>query len=164
MKILFQSRKNLFSVPGGYTVQILKTAEKLRSMGYSIDISTELEPDVADYDIVHLFNLMRPQEIYLQIKNAKKHKKGVALSTIYGSYIEYERKDRGGIGGLLSRILNHYQVEYLKVIARSFKNKEIHKGTVKLIFNGYRRLQTRIIKMTQSYLSLLCRFAGSLNW
>ena len=92
MKVLFQSRKTLFTVPGGDTTQILKTKEYLERLGVKVDISLDLEPCLESYDIVHVFNLMRPQELYLQVKNAKKQGKKVALSTIYGPYIEFEKK------------------------------------------------------------------------
>lgn len=71
MKILFQSRKTLFTAPGGDTTQILKTKEYLEKAGCIVDITLELEPDLSGYDIVHVFNLMRPQELYLQVRNAK---------------------------------------------------------------------------------------------
>lgn len=71
MKVLFQSRKTLYSVPGGDTTQIMKTKEFLEKLGVIVDVSLELTPDVSEYDVVHVFNLMRPQELYLQVKNAK---------------------------------------------------------------------------------------------
>lgn len=152
MKILFQSRTTLFSVPGGDTVQILKTAEALREKGCIVDVSTELEPDVSGYDIVHLFNLMRPQEVYLQARNAKKHRKPVALSTIYGLYTEFEKKARGGFFGVLANRLGNYQIEYLKVMARVILNREINKGTVMFLKKGYLSLQKEICRMVDVYL------------
>ena len=152
MKILFQSRKTLFSAPGGDTTQILKTKEYLEKLGLKIDISLDLTPDVSQYDIVHVFNLMRPQELYLQVKNAKKYGKKVALSTIYGPYEEYEKKARGGILQILNNMLSITQIEYLKVIARAVLNMEFSKGTCVYLMNGHKRLQKRIIKMVDVFL------------
>lgn len=152
MKILFQSRKTLFSVPGGDTVQLMKTAEALRAQGCQVDVSTELEPDLDGYDLVHLFNLMRPQEVYLQALNANRQGRRVALSTIYGPYIEYERKARGGVGGIAARLLSHSQLEYLKVLARAIKNRELNRGTARLLAGGYRSLQSKIVEMTDVFL------------
>ena len=152
MRILFQSRKTLFSVPGGDTIQILKTAEALRARGYKVDISTELEPDLSTYDIVHLFNLMRPQEVYLQALNAKRQRKKIVLSTIYVSYKEYDAKMRGVIAKFLLKIMNDSQFEYLKVAARAIKNREIHKGTFHLLKFGYRTLQNRLVDMVDIFL------------
>lgn len=152
MKVLFQSRKTLFTAPGGDTTQILKTKEYLEKSGVTVDISLELTPDVSAYDIVHVFNLMRPQELYLQVKNAKKYGKKVALSTIYGPYEEYEKKARGGILQFINKFLSITQIEYLKVIARAILNFEFSKGTVIYLLNGHKRLQRKIIKMVDVFL------------
>lgn len=152
MNILFQSRKTLYSAPGGDTTQILKTKEFLEKLGMKVDISLELTPDVSKYDIVHVFNLMRPQELYLQVKNAKKYGKKVALSTIYGPYEEYEKKARGGILQVLNNMLSITQIEYLKVIARAVLNFEFSKGTLVYLLNGHKRLQKKIIRMVDVFL------------
>ena len=46
MKVLFQSRKTLFSAPGGDTTQILKTKEYLEKLGVEGEVSLELTPEV----------------------------------------------------------------------------------------------------------------------
>lgn len=152
MKVLFQSRKTLFTAPGGDTTQILKTKEFLEKLGVTVDISLELTPDLTGYDIVHVFNLMRPQELYLQVKNAKKYGKKVALSTIYGPYEEYEKKARGGILQIINNLLSITQIEYLKVIARLFLNFEVSKGTFVYLINGHKRLQKKIVRMVDVFL------------
>ena len=152
MKVLFQSRKTLFTAPGGDTTQILKTKEYLEKLGIIVDISLNLEPDLSNYDIVHVFNLMRPQELYLQVKNAKKQGKKIALSTIYGPYTEYEKKARGGVLHYLNKFLNISQIEYLKVIARALLNFEFSKGTIVYLLNGHKRLQRNIVSMVDVFL------------
>lgn len=152
MKILFQSRKTLFTVPGGDTVQLMKTADALRSRGCTVDVSTDLEPDLSGYDLVHLFNLMRPQEVYLQAYNAKLQGKKVALSTIYGLYTEYDQKARTGIPRLLSNTLRQSQIEYLKILARAVKNVEVNKGTLLALANGYKGLQNKLVDLVDVFL------------
>lgn len=152
MKILLQSRKTLFSAPGGDTTQILKTMEYLEKLGACVDISLDLEPDVCGYDIIHVFNLMRPQELYLQVKNAKRYGKKVALSTIYGPYEEYEKKARGGLLHYINKFLTITQIEYMKVIARAFINFEFNKGTVVYLTIGHKRLQKKIVSMVDIFL------------
>jgi glycosyltransferase involved in cell wall biosynthesis len=152
LRILFQSRTTLFSVPGGDTIQVLKTAEELKKLGCLVDISIELEPDLAGYDLVHLFNLIRPQETYQQALNAKRHGKPVVLSTIYVDYSEYDRKGRTGIARLIANILSTSQLEYLKIFARSVVNRERNKGTLILLHHGYRALQEKILAMTDMLL------------
>lgn len=152
MKVLFQSRKTLYSAPGGDTIQLLKTKEYLEKQGVDVDITLDLTPDVSSYDIVHVFNLMRPQELYLQVKNARRYGKKVALSTIYGPYEEYEKKARGGVLQILNNMLSITQIEYLKVIARAVLNFELNKGTVVYLLHGHKRLQRKIISMVDVFL------------
>lgn len=147
MKILFQSRKTLFTVPGGDTTQLLKTADALRRLGHVVDVSLALEPDLTNYDIVHLFNLIRPQEIYLQARNAKKQGKKVALSTIYVDYSEVDRYARrnSALFKYFFGALPNSSREYLKILARALANREINKGTFSVLLRGYRRLQEKIL-------------------
>ncbi len=152
MKVLFQSRANVFDVFGGDTVQLVKTKEYLEVLGISVDISTELTPDLSGYDVVHIFNLMRGQETWLQVKNAKQQKKIVALSTIYGLYTEYERNARGGFFQFLSNCMTKFQIEYCKILARVVKNKEFHKGTLALFFSGYKNTLKKICENTDVFL------------
>lgn len=83
MKVLFQARPALFSASGGDTTQIIKTKEILQKLGLKVDLSLEWEPSVAGYDLVHVFNLTKPDDPYLQAVNAKKYGTPVVLSTIY---------------------------------------------------------------------------------
>lgn len=152
MKVLFQSRKTLFSAPGGDTTQMLKTKEYLEKLGVQVDVTIDLEPDLSDYDIVHIFNLMRPQDVYLQVKNAKRYGKKIALSTIYGPYEEYEKKARGGFLQIINRFLSITQIEYLKVIARAVLNLEFSKGTIIYLLKGHKRLQKEIVKNVDVFL------------
>ncbi len=152
MKVLFQSRKTLFSVPGGDTVQVLKTAEYLKKLGVKIDISTKLEPDLKGYDLVHIFNLCRPQEAYLQAKNAKKYRKSLVLSPIYVNWEEFEKKGSGGIRQFIAEKLSWSEIEYLKIFSRAIKNLEFHKGVLKVLTLGYEKLLQQICSFTDVFL------------
>lgn len=152
MKVLFQSRQTLYTVPGGDTTQILKTKDYLEQLGVTVDISLELEPDLTGYDLVHVFNLTRPQELYLQVANAKRQGKKVALSTIYVVYEEYEKKARGGFLQWLNNCLPPTAIEYLKVIARAVLNRELSRGTATYLLYGHKRLQRKIIRMVDVFL------------
>jgi len=143
-----QSRISLFTVPGGDTVQICKTAEALQQRGVTCKISTELQPDLSGWDIVHLFNLTRPQEVYMQARNAQKQGKPIALSTIYLSSSDYDGYARAGAFGVVSRILPNNILEYLKVIARGVVNREWHAGSWALLKHGHHQLQNEVMRMT----------------
>lgn len=152
MKVLFQSRTNLFDAPGGDMVQMLKTKEFLEKEGIIVDISLELEPDLKGYDVVHLFNLMEPQDIYYQMLNAKRQNKKIALSTIYGLYTEFERKARGGLFQKVANFLSSYQIGYIKILIKHYKEKRMHKGVYKMMFKGYFDLMNEIVKNTNVFL------------
>jgi glycosyltransferase involved in cell wall biosynthesis len=148
MRVLLQSRVTLFSGPGGDTVQVCKTADALRKLGVTCQISTELKPDLSEWDIVHLFNLTRPQEVYLQARNAVRQRKPIALSTIYLSGTDFDRAARGGSIGLLSKMLPPDAFEYLKVLARGVLNREWHGGTLALLRHGYHNLLHQVLQMS----------------
>ena len=145
MRVLFQSRATLFSVPGGDTTQVLKTAQALRNIGCEVEVSLELEPELTGFDLVHLFNLMRPQDVLLQAGNAKRQGKKLALSTIYGTYTEYDRYGRRGALRLISRLLSPQKIEYLKILARAASNGECHPGTVAYLRRGQYRSQIDVL-------------------
>ncbi len=152
MRILFQSRTNLFNAPGGDYIQMLKTKEFLEKEGIQVDISLEFEPNLDNYDVVHLFNLMEPQDIYLQMLNAKKQNKKIVLSTIYGLYTEFERKARGGLFQKVANYLSPYQIGYIKVIIKHFYEKRFHKGVKFMIRKGYYGMMKEIVDNTDVFL------------
>ena len=152
MKVLFQSRSNLYTAPGGDTTQIEKTKQYLEELGVQVDISIELEPDLTGYDVVHLFNLMDPQELYMQIKHAKKHNKKLALSTIYGLYTEFERKARGGFAQKVANILSPYTINYIKTFLRHLKDGRMNKGVYYMLFRGYYRLAKKVTESVDVFL------------
>jgi len=152
MKVLFQSRSNLYSAPGGDTTQIEKTKQYLEELGVQVDISIDLEPNIIDYDIVHLFNLMDPQELYVQIAHAKKHNKKIALSTIYGLYTEFERKARGGIPQLIANVLSPYSINYIKTFLRHLKDGRMNKGVYYMLINGYYYLAKKVVDQVDVFL------------
>jgi glycosyltransferase involved in cell wall biosynthesis len=144
MKVLFQTRTNLYDAPGGDLIQINKTKLFLEKQGVIVDICLDFNPDLTGYDLVHLFNLMDPQDIYLQMLNAKKQNKKIVLSTIYGLYTEFERKARGGFFQKLANYLSPYQIGYIKLIVRHFHEKRFHKGVYYMLFKGYYKLMKEV--------------------
>jgi len=108
MRILMQNRYDALTHKGGDTYQMLFTKKYLEKLGVAVDISTELQPDLANYDIVHLFNITRVHETYIQHINAKKCNKKIILSPIYHSVKDienYERKNLGEPHRTIAKIL-----------------------------------------------------------
>lgn len=113
------ARKTLNTSPGGDTTQINSTAEYLRYIGVQVDICIgDRTIDYSKYDIMHFFNIIRPDDI---LPHILKSNLPFVVSTIFVDYSEYE-KSRGGLLGLLSNILSSDKIEYIKAIARFLKN------------------------------------------
>ena len=119
MNVLFQNRFDCFSMPGGDTTQMLKTKEYLERLGVSVDISLDPHIDLKRYDLVHVFNIMRPFETYLFIKNAKNQEKKILLSSIFWDFDEYNKLGRD------SKFLN-FTYKYFDIfIVEKFKYLKI---------------------------------------
>lgn len=143
MKVLYIIRATAFEAPGGDTVQARSTAKYLRRSGMEVDIRlTNEEIDYAAYDLMHFFNIIRPADIVYHVKRA-----GIpfVISPIFVNYSEYERKNRNDLLGLLSRTLPMDTMEYIKVIARSFKNRERIRSR-EYLWKGHRRSVRALIE------------------
>jgi len=148
MKILMQNRIDAFSLPGGDTVQMLKTKEYLEKLGVVVDISLDLEPDLRQYDIVHLFNITRVHETYIQYLNAKKQKVPIALSTIYQNFDELDIKGTFGLKRFVWRRLNQEAREKLKTALRVFFDPRQLKTAYQQLLIGFRRQQKEVLEGT----------------
>lgn len=147
MKVLMQSRKNFYTLKGGDTVQLLKTKQELEKIGVNVDISLELEPNLDEYDLVHLSNITRVHETYVQMCNAKKQGKKVALSTIYWPMEEFEQNGQKGLRKIINKCLSIDSIERLKAIIKLLFNKEArNKSTLKLFTVGYTNMQKYILE------------------
>lgn len=148
MKILYQSRFNLFSRSGGDTIQIVKTKEYIEKLFpyIKIDINSDPNVNLDDYDLVHVFNLLRPQEVYLFVSNAKRQNKKVVLSTIYWKSEEFEKKGQQGIRKIINSFLNFENIERLRALYRYYLDGEKHRGTMKIIQEGFHHVQKDILE------------------
>lgn len=146
-----QARSNLFTCKGGDTIQILKTQEYLRKMGVDVDLSLKIDEDLSKYDIVHLFNLTRVQETYLQIKNAKIQNKPVIFSTIYWPTDELELEGQLGVRRIINKMVGVDKFEKIKIIAKYLKG-ERNIELRKILFNNYFNMQKEIIRRSDYFL------------
>jgi glycosyltransferase involved in cell wall biosynthesis len=148
LRVLFSSRTSLYSTPGGDTIIIHKTAESLRLLGCDVTISMDLDHPLDGYDVVHLFNLTRPQETYYQARRATKLGIPVILSPIYVDYTEGDRVARGPFQNLIFRSISPSSAGYLKMLARCFTNRELNRGTAATLTRGFRGAQRDLIRMS----------------
>ncbi|MDD5593824.1 MAG: glycosyltransferase family 4 protein [Candidatus Margulisbacteria bacterium] len=147
MKILMQNRVDAFSAPGGDTVQMRKTKEYLEKLGVTVDISLALEPDLGRYDLVHLFNVARIHETYLQFLNAKRQHKPVVVSTIYSDYFdELDIKGAYGIKGSILKKFSKEGREKLKCVYRAVMDLRQVKASWRLLKVGFTEEQKQVIQ------------------
>lgn len=116
MKILFINRQGHYSDPGGDTVQVENTARELRKLNIEVDIiSAGQRVDYTSYELLHLFNIIRPADFLLHIRNSGKP---YVISTIYVDYSEFDRLARGGI---FQKIANYFSPDFLEYAKAFFK-------------------------------------------
>lgn len=129
VKILFLSRASLFTVKGGDTIQVVKTAEALRKFDICVDIKLcdEINIDYKNYILIHFFNI-RPADMIFHIK---KSNLPYVVSTIY---VDYAKPNAQKAAGARDRVLNLFSSdaqEYIKTVAKALLRRE------KIISNGY---------------------------
>ncbi len=89
MRVLLQNRASFLQSLAGDTIQVVKTKEYLVRRGVQAEIDTASDVDLAQYQLVHLFNLIPVAETYQYFQNAKAQQKKIVLSPIYWNPQEF---------------------------------------------------------------------------
>lgn len=153
MKVLMQSRKNFFTLRGGDTIQLEKTKAELEKLGVEIDFSLDFNPDLSNYDLIHLSNVTRIQETYLQVKNAKEQGKKIILSTIFWPMDEFEKQGQIGIRKIINSFLGINNQERIKAFARYIKDKDSRNIATKNLWRvGYTKMQDYVVNNVDYFL------------
>lgn len=135
MKVLFIARATLYSSPGGDTRQLEETAANLRALGVVVDVAlTNTQPGYEAYDLLHFFNVIRPADI---LRHTRRTRTPYVVSTIYVQYGAADKEARGGISGMLGRLLDEDRMEWVKAVARMVKNGE--RVPMRYLLIGHRR-------------------------
>lgn len=147
MRVLLQTRSavSVAKSGGGDVTQAYETARRLNALGIDARVSAELQPDLEDVDLVHLFNLVRPQDAMVQARHAWRHGRPVALSTVYCDMWEFDRSARTGIGGMIARRAGRNSIELAKAAGRAIRSREFHGGLAPLLWPGYEQLQRELL-------------------
>jgi glycosyltransferase involved in cell wall biosynthesis len=148
MRVLMQTRSavSVASSPGGDVAQAHETARALMALGIDVRVSSELQPDLTGVDLVHVFNLVRPQDAMVQARHAWRYRRPVALSTVYCDMWEYDSSARGGLGGAIARHAGRNSIELAKAAGRAVRSRELHRGLVPLLWPGYGALQHELVE------------------
>jgi glycosyltransferase involved in cell wall biosynthesis len=143
MKVLMLARPDLFSVSGGDTVQIVETAAAIRLMGVEVNINTVANVNYKEYDLLHFFNIIDPEDI---LGHVYKSKLPYVISPIYVDYREYDKLYRTDAIGKLSKVLPRDTIEYFKTLGKYLlKNEKVstrwfflkgHKQSIKYLLRN----------------------------
>jgi len=144
VRVVMISRANLFTHPGGDSIQVQKTAEYLNRLeGVSVDMKTVAEDiDYSQYDLLHLFNISRPADLLGVIKKAQLP---YVLSTIFIDYSETEKNHPSKLRRFLSSVCTTDQLEYVKTMARIMKGQDKLTAT-SYVFRGQKKSLIRVLK------------------
>lgn len=146
LSIAMITRPNLFTVPGGDTIQIVKTAESLKQLfGIHIDIVLDGEVNYKNYSLIHFFNIICPEDILGHVNNCTIP---FVISTIYVDYHEYDRFHRKDLLGYLSRFIQHDRMAYVKTLAKYILKKE-RTSTWRFFIKGHKRSIEYILKKAE---------------
>ena len=133
-------------------------------------ISTQLKPDLEPYDIVHLFNITRVHETYIQMINARKQGKPVVCSAIYHDLEEYNRKGRYGLGRVLFCLVKDDSLfEYCRGLFNALRDGRQVIPIARQMIVGYRSQQEAVLRCADKIIvgsscekaTLCSRFNGS---
>jgi glycosyltransferase involved in cell wall biosynthesis len=147
MKILMASRRSSAATLGGDTVQIQSLAGELEKLGHSVQIDFDGRIPPSEFDIVHIFNLDRPQDIIPIATKAKSLGKPVVLTPVFVDYREFDVRGRTGVSGKVARIIGAEWMARAKILGRAVRNGEFHAGTSRVILSGLFRMQQDLLKM-----------------
>ena len=114
MRILLQARSNLWSKPGGDSVQVYSLAQGLKEIDYDVEIDLSANRRLDSFDLVHCFNISRIQETYQQVLNAERQAVPYVLTPIFQNLSEYNLRGRYGIAGRFAAKLSYETAEQLR--------------------------------------------------
>jgi len=142
MKAALIGRSSLYSVTGGDTIQMVKTAGALNKLGVKADIFLASDRiDYQEYDLLHFFNLLRPAD---HLNHIRKSGKPYVVSTIYLDYSAFDHHGRGLPYRLLFRALGKHPSEYLKNLYRYARSQDKMVSPQYLL--GHRRAMQKILE------------------
>ncbi len=116
MKVALIGRSSLYTVSGGDTTQMVKTARALEALGVQADVILSKDPvDYHRYDLLHFFNILRPADHLAHIRKAGRP---YVVSTIYLDYTAFDRLGRSQPYRWLFKALGRNGSEYVKNLYR----------------------------------------------
>jgi glycosyltransferase involved in cell wall biosynthesis len=89
MRVLVQSRRNLFNSKGGDTIALTRTSEALQKLGVDVVIDPMGRENPKEFDLVHLYNFATPEEIEPRARKAKELDVPFVVTTLHEDLDNY---------------------------------------------------------------------------
>ncbi len=122
LKIAFIVRSTIYKIRGGDTLQVINTATELKKLGVDVEIKLSTDDiDYSKYDLLHLFNIIRPAD---HLKHITKSKVPYVVSPIYLDYSRFDSFGRSGFQKNLFKFLGRNNSELFKNSYRFFKKQD----------------------------------------
>ena len=145
MKVLFQTRTNYLTHPGGDTVQLLNTKLGLEKLGVIVEINNNYEVDLTGFQFLHIFNIIRPLDTYLYIVNAKKYNVKIVVSSIFWSMSGIPSIDfKTSALNLLRNYVGYWAAEKIKSIIRKDQDLINSKRLINFLMHDYKKLMQSV--------------------
>jgi glycosyltransferase involved in cell wall biosynthesis len=147
MRVLLQNRLDALECPGGDTILMLQLQKHLKDQGIQADLGLELRPKLGDYDLVHLFNISRVHETFVQAKHAKSLGKRIVLSSIYHDCSELDRKGRTGFRRLARFVASEDLCERAKTFVRAIRDPRQSVAALTQARMGFKNQQVAVTSL-----------------
>jgi len=140
------TRRSGSATLGGDTIQIRSLTRELECHGCKTQVNFDGKVSPVDFDLVHVFNIDRPQDTIAIATEAKRKNKPVILTPIFVDYREFDRRGRMGFSGKITRRIGAEWNARAKIFVRAVKNGEFHAGTWKVLLSGFFRMQQSLLR------------------
>lgn len=170
------TRFDVFDIGGGDLIQMQTTATELGKLGVEVKLSNNINEDLTNFDIVHVFQMDWTPETYFYAKKAKKAGKFLVVSPIHHNVKEVKKFDDEYAFGVRKMIAKLFKEQHVrdtwKNIYRSFEDVRKLKPTLFSIFYGLKKMHIGTLTMADAVLvqteqeakDLLETYGVSLNW
>lgn len=132
MRVLVAGRSDSRTLPGGDTVQLHRTADGLRGLGVTVDLSYGDIVDVASYDLVHIVTVTDDPALWKLGEQASEAGVPYTVSPIYASNSELLGiRAAWGRYRCIARVLGRQKTAWLR--HRLWRHSRIYASTRRLL-------------------------------
>jgi hypothetical protein len=141
-------RRDLFTAPGGDTVQMEQTARWLQEIGTYVPRIVVSPVGHKACGVMHLFNITRVHDVYARAAAIGESDVRVLLSPIHHRLEDvdaFERHHRTGLFGQLGRSMSRDTREMAKALARALRRPSQLSDAARMLGTPYSQMQQQVL-------------------